>query len=79
MIDCRQAVARMWAYLSGAPEPSDPQLEEHLGACLRCCGELEFTRQLRSRIASSETEAMPSATRARLRQILDQVPPTEVR
>ena len=74
MIDCRQAVSRMWAYLSRVPGAADAELEQHLGTCLRCCGELEFTRQLRSRLAGAELQSMPFEARTRIHQILRQVP-----
>jgi len=79
MIDCRQAVSRMWAYLSRDPGASDADLEQHLGTCLRCCGELEFTRELRSRLAGAEVQTMPFEARARMQRILHQVPPPEMR
>jgi hypothetical protein len=74
MIDCRQAVSRMWAYLSREPDVTDAELEQHLGTCLRCCGELEFTRQLRSRLAGAERHTMPVESRTRIGQLLNQVP-----
>lgn len=79
MIDCRQAVARMWAYLSRDPDATDEELDEHLGTCLRCCGELEFTRQLRSRLAGAELQAIPPEARARIQQILEPRSPMEMR
>lgn len=72
MIDCREAVSRMWAYLSRGLESSGTrELEEHLGVCLRCCGELEFSRELRSRVAGAGADAMPPEARARVLQLLD--------
>ncbi|HEX7196468.1 MAG TPA: zf-HC2 domain-containing protein [Candidatus Limnocylindria bacterium] len=60
MIDCREAVARMWAYLSEGLETHDADaLEEHLGVCQRCCGELEFSRQLRERVAEAGARPIP--------------------
>lgn len=59
MIDCREAVRRMWAYLDQALEakPID-EFEAHLETCQRCCGELEFSRHLRDMVA--ERVGMPS-------------------
>ncbi len=55
MIDCREAVRRMWAYLeddlAGTPES---EFEAHLESCQRCCGELEFSRHLRQTVAEKE-------------------------
>ncbi len=72
LIDCREAVARMWAYLShGLDQPDTRSLEEHLGVCQRCCGELEFSRHLRDRLAAADAHGLPDDVR---RRILDLVP-----
>lgn len=71
-IDCRAAVSRMWAYLSRDLERQDStELEEHLGVCLRCCGELEFSRELRSRMAETGEERIPTDVQARIDNLLD--------
>ena len=71
MIDCREAVRHMWTYLSQSLERAEAdELERHLEACQRCCGELEFARELRDRIASVETERMPRDIRARVDDLL---------
>ncbi len=71
MIDCREAVARMWAYLSRGLDTADvDSLEEHLGVCQRCCGELEFSRQLRDMVAETGTRPMPAAVRNRIEDLL---------
>jgi mycothiol system anti-sigma-R factor len=71
MIDCREAVRRMWAYLSEALEGTDSvELEDHLGVCQRCCGELEFSRALRERVAAAGTDQMPAQVRARVDEVL---------
>lgn len=71
MIDCREAVSRMWAYLSQGLETQDKDgLEEHLGVCERCCGELEFSRQLREKVAEAGAHAIPPAVRGRLDELL---------
>ncbi len=72
MIDCREAVARMWAYLSqGLQERDTEELETHLGVCTRCCGELEFSRQLRQRVAEAELGTMPTPVRSRITELLE--------
>lgn len=59
MIDCREAVRRMWTYLDQALEPpSTDELEAHLETCQRCCGELEFSRHVRERVAASDTSTV---------------------
>lgn len=71
MIDCREAVARMWAYLSQGLETHDADaLEEHLGVCQRCCGELEFSRQLREKVAEADVRPIPPAVRGRIDDLL---------
>jgi hypothetical protein len=71
LIDCRVAVARMWAYLSDGLEKRDvEELETHLGVCERCCGELEFSRQLRGRVAEAGVDQVPSPVRERINALL---------
>ena len=71
MIDCREAVRRMWTYLSDSLEGADTEeLEAHLGVCQRCCGELEFTRELRDRVAAANSERMPPHVRAHVDDVL---------
>lgn len=71
MIDCREAVGRMWAYLSQGLETHDADaLEEHLGVCQRCCGELEFSRQLRQRVGDAGVRPIPPTVRARIDGLL---------
>jgi len=79
LIDCREAVARMWAYLSEGLEKRDvDELETHLGVCERCCGELEFSRQLRERVAKAGVDQMPQPMRARISELLARdAPPGE--
>jgi anti-sigma factor RsiW len=71
LINCREAVSRMWAYLSDGLEKADvDELERHLGVCERCCGELEFNRQLRVRMAGAEVASMPAPVRDRIVELL---------
>jgi anti-sigma factor (TIGR02949 family) len=72
MIDCREAIRRMWSYLDESLEQRPlGEFEEHLDTCLKCCGELEFSRHLRSRVASSfGASPVSPEVRARLDQVL---------
>jgi len=72
MIDCREAVRRMWAYLDQGLEARPiAELEDHLESCRRCCGELEFSRQVRGMVADLDrTPTMPSDVRARIESLL---------
>ena len=72
LIDCREAVTRMWAYLSeGLEKQQVDELETHLGVCERCCGELEFSRQLRQRVADAEMAQLPTPVRKRIAELLE--------
>ena len=71
MIDCREAVARMWAYLeAGLSSESSDELDGHLHTCVRCCGELEFSRHLRARVAGPDRVPLPSNVRARVEGLI---------
>jgi mycothiol system anti-sigma-R factor len=72
MIDCREAVRRMWAYLDDALERGPvEEFETHLEACQRCCGELEFSRHLKEKAAASGSETMPDPLRRRIELLLE--------
>jgi mycothiol system anti-sigma-R factor len=71
MIDCREAVRRMWAYLDNALEREPvEEFETHLEACQRCCGELEFSRHLKDMAAASGSETLPDPLRRRIELLL---------
>jgi mycothiol system anti-sigma-R factor len=77
MITCAEAVERLWAYLDGALTAEDKAaLEEHLGFCRVCCGEVEFAQELRGFLAQSAAEELPDDVRARLIATLDDLPAT---
>jgi mycothiol system anti-sigma-R factor len=72
MISCSEAVARLWEYLDGTIEDSDRRaIEEHLSLCQRCCGELEFARELRGFLEDSAHQDIPDDVRARLNAALE--------
>jgi mycothiol system anti-sigma-R factor len=74
MISCAEAVERLWAYLDGALTSDEKAaLEEHLGFCRVCCGEVEFARRLRGFLAQSAAEELPDDVRARLIATLDEL------
>ena len=72
MIDCNEAVRRMWAYIDhelGAQPVSE--FEAHLETCQRCCGELEFSRHLRQIVAEKDgAPAVPPELRSRIGTLL---------
>ena len=72
MIDCREAVRRMWAYLDHALERRPvEEFETHLEACQACCGELEFSRHLKEMVASTGSETLPDPLRRRIDLLLE--------
>jgi len=73
MIDCREAVRRMWAYLDHELDLTPvTEFETHLETCQRCCGELEFGRHLRELVADKDRAvAMPPDLRSRLEVLLE--------
>jgi mycothiol system anti-sigma-R factor len=76
MIGCAEAVRQLWEYLDGALDAADrARVEEHLGLCRRCCGELEFAEELRGFLAGSTHEDLPDDVRRRLYQTLEDLEP----
>lgn len=72
MITCAEAVEQLWAYLDGELAAEDKAaLEEHLGFCRVCCGEVEFAEELRGFLARSAAEELPDDVRRRLLSTLD--------
>src|SRR5438094_210740 len=52
-IPCSEAVRQLWDYLDNAVAPEDREkVDRHLSFCRRCCGELEFAKEVRSFLAS---------------------------
>ena len=72
MIDCREAVSRMWAYLEqGLEADRTHELDAHLDTCVRCCGELEFSRHLRNRVAVADAVPLPEPLKVRVDALLE--------
>ncbi len=71
MIDCREAVRRMWPFLDRSLElQSTNEFETHLAMCKRCCGELEFSREVRGLVARTNSPEMPDELRDRIELLL---------
>jgi len=71
MIDCREAVRRMWAYLEHELEATPvSEFEAHLETCQRCCGELEFSRHLREMVSEKGGPPVPPELRSRVEILL---------
>jgi anti-sigma factor (TIGR02949 family) len=71
-IGCREAVRRLWDYLDHELAPDDEQaLERHLAFCLRCCGELDFARELQGLLRARTDEPLPTDVQRRLDAVID--------
>lgn len=71
MIKCKEAVERLWAYLDRRLEGGQAQeVDEHLGVCRHCCGELEFAQQIRAKLARTPEAEMPPEARERVQELL---------
>ena len=71
VIACSEAVQQLWDYLDQAVSPKDQaKVEQHLSFCRRCCGELEFAKELRGFLASQGAEELPTHVKARLERFL---------
>ena len=71
VIPCSEAVRQLWDYLDQAVSPEDHEkVEQHLSFCRRCCGELEFAKELRQFLASQWAEELPPQVKARLERFV---------
>jgi mycothiol system anti-sigma-R factor len=74
MIDCHEAMRRLWEYLDNAATATDRCLvEQHLARCRRCCGEMDFALELRRMLAESRSDDLPEDVRDRLTAILEEL------
>ena len=71
LIPCSEAVRQLWDYLDEAVFPEDQEkVERHLSFCRRCCGELEFAKELRGFLGIQGAEELPPHVKARLERFL---------
>ena len=71
MIACSEAVRQLWEYLDQAVSTEDQErVERHLSFCRRCCGELEFAKELRGFLASQGADELPPHVKARLERFV---------
>lgn len=72
LIPCSQAVRELWDYLDHALSPDEQaKVEHHLAFCRRCCGELEFAKELQAFLASQESGEIPGHVRDRLERFVE--------
>jgi mycothiol system anti-sigma-R factor len=74
LIPCSEAVGRLWDYLDNAISSEDQQkVEKHLSFCRKCCGELEFAKELREFLVSRGADEIPPEVKARLERFVDNI------
>jgi anti-sigma factor (TIGR02949 family) len=74
MIGCHEAVQRLWEYIDGTlPATDRDEVEEHLARCRRCCGELEFSHELRRFLRDCRDASVPQDSLQRLYRVLDEL------
>jgi len=71
MIPCSEAVRRLWDYLDQRLTPeANAEVEQHLAFCRRCCGEMEFAKQLQGFLASEE---IPTDVKEHLERLVNEL------
>jgi anti-sigma factor (TIGR02949 family) len=71
VIACSEAVRQLWEYLDQAVSHQEQEkIERHLSFCRRCCGELEFAKELRGLLGTRGAEELPPHVKARLERFL---------
>jgi mycothiol system anti-sigma-R factor len=74
LVPCSEAVRRMWDYLDNALSPEDyAKVEDHLAFCRKCCGELEFAKELRAFLASQEVDEIPPQVKEQLERFVEEL------
>lgn len=75
MITCAEAVRELWRYLDRSlPKVDREKVEEHLAFCRKCCGELEFARELQAFLAGAAVDGIPPEVRERLERFVEGLP-----
>lgn len=76
MINCSEAVEKLWDYVENDLDGSNQdKMEEHLAFCRRCCGEVEFTQELRTLMRSAARPKLPPKVAEHLGKFLDGLGP----
>lgn len=71
MISCADAVRQLWDYLDRSLSPAELEaVEGHLAFCRRCCGEVEFAKELREFLVSQAAGEVPVDVRQRLERFI---------
>ena len=70
MISCAEAIRQLWDYLEDDTDTAGRRaVSEHVEACRRCCGEVEFLAELRRFTATADLE-LPADVGARLNALI---------
>lgn len=72
MINCAEAVKRLWDYIENdLAQSGQEEMEEHLAFCRRCCGEVDFAQELRAVMRYASKPQVPDEVSERLESYLD--------
>jgi len=70
-ISCSEAVRQLWDYLDQAISLEDQgKVAQHLSFCRKCCGELEFAKELREFLVSRAADELPPDVKARFERFV---------
>jgi anti-sigma factor (TIGR02949 family) len=74
MIPCSEAVRELWDYLDQRLTPeAQAEVEQHLAFCRRCCGEMEFAKQLQGFLTTQASEEVPPDVKQHLERLVDEL------
>jgi anti-sigma factor RsiW len=74
MIPCSQAVRELWDYLDQRLSPEEQaDVERHLAFCRRCCGEMEFAKELQGFLASHGADEIPPDVKEHLERLVEEL------
>ena len=72
LIPCSDAVKQLWRYLDETIAPEDREnVERHLSFCRKCCGELEFAKELQAFLVSSGSDEIPPQVKQDLERFVE--------
>ncbi|MGZ5212984.1 MAG: anti-sigma factor family protein [Actinomycetota bacterium] len=74
LVPCSEAVRLLWDYLDQALSAEDrAMVQDHLAFCRKCCGELEFAKELQAFLASNAVDEIPPDVRAHLEDFVGKI------
>ena len=72
LIPCSQAVQELWDYIDEALSAEEQaKVEKHLAFCRKCCGELEFAKELQGFLGSQVSEELPPDVKERMQGFIE--------